>query len=53
MFQQNSLSVDDYVCVYVCVCVCVNTNTNMKKEGIQKMSLFIVELFADIKCFGF
>ena len=25
----------------------------MKNKGIQKMVLFIIELFANIKCFGF
>ena len=27
--------------------------TNIKKQIIQKMILFIVELFLDIKCFGY
>ena len=41
------------VCVCICVCVCVYKYTNMKKQGVQRMILFIVELFASIKSFGF
>ena len=40
------------VCVCVCVCACVNVQVG-KKQGIQMMILFIVELFANVKRFGF
>ena len=37
--------------IFVCVCVC--KCTNMKKQGFPRIILFIVELFANVKHFGF
>ena len=44
-----------YVCGRVCVrvWVCAYECSNMKLKGIQKMIVFIVELFADINSFIF
>ena len=37
----------------MCVCVCVYVCANKKKQGFQKMILSVVELFANVKRFGF
>ena len=37
----------------MCVCVCVQMYKFEKTQGLQKMILSIVELFANTKHFGF
>ena len=41
------------MCVRVCVCICVCVSLCMKKQGILRTILFIIELFTKVKCFGF
>ena len=40
-----------FVCVRLYACVC--EYTNMKKQCIQKIILFVVELFPNVKHFRF
>ena len=49
-YKHNENFSNIYIYIYIYKCKCINMK---KKQGIKRMILFIVELFANVICLGF